>query len=506
MSKRIISRRGILGLSATAGISAVLAACGATPTPQVIEKVVEREVTKIVEGTPQVVVETVVVQETVVVKETVQVAAPTAAAQGPIVLKMLWRITNPQEEPAMNALWDRFEELNPNIKISPRVFAPYPEVETKAQAWLAANDPMAIFECIAGPVARFLASREQCFPLQPFVDRDSYDLTDFYPMTMTLCRYRGDLIALPSMTFPTFMSYNKDLFAEAGLDNPPMDWDDTNWNWDTWMTYAQKLTKFGDDGNPTQYALAGMGDTRYFTRHYGLEWFNKEMLDDGYPKEFCPEREAMTALLQQMQDWMYKSHYSTSPAEEQTISAGVPLFKTGKIGTQHDSVGGLVGNADIEAFEYGFCPEPWPVDRPRWNYAYPDQWYIPKPQKYVDACWELMKFTVSEEGCKYHPIMSNTAIAPRMSMAGYYASYVMTNLTTARHEYTREELDFALKGMDYCQTTWAHGAIEYFRYWFESLQPNLEALFANEMTPEDCMNNIEKSVTAIMAETNPDWL
>jgi hypothetical protein len=105
MSKRIISRRVILGLSATAGISAVLAACGATPTPQVIEKVVEREVTKIVEGTPQVVVETVVVQETVVVKETVQVAAPTAAAQGPIVLKMLWRITNPQEEPAMNALW-----------------------------------------------------------------------------------------------------------------------------------------------------------------------------------------------------------------------------------------------------------------------------------------------------------------------------------------------------------------------------------------------------------------
>jgi len=73
--------RGSLGLAG----AAALAACGATSTPQVVEKVVtqviEREVTKIVEGTPQVVKETVVVESTVLVEKEVEVtAAPPANA------------------------------------------------------------------------------------------------------------------------------------------------------------------------------------------------------------------------------------------------------------------------------------------------------------------------------------------------------------------------------------------------------------------------------------------
>jgi ABC-type glycerol-3-phosphate transport system substrate-binding protein len=70
--KERVSRRRLLGavgtLTGVCAAGAVLAACGATPTPQVIEK----EVTKIVEGTPQVVKETVVVTQEVekVVKET----------------------------------------------------------------------------------------------------------------------------------------------------------------------------------------------------------------------------------------------------------------------------------------------------------------------------------------------------------------------------------------------------------------------------------------------------
>lgn len=472
-----LSRRQLLRLSALAGASAITAGCAMTPAPA---------------GEQQVVKETVIVE--------------VQKAQELTILKMLWRITNPQEEPAMNALWDRFEELNPGVKISPRVFAPYPEVESKIQAWLAASDPPAIFECIAGPAMRYLASRDQCFPLQPLVDRDGYDLSDFYPMTMTLCYYRGELFALPSMTFPTFMMYNVDRFKEVGLDLPPMDWDDKDWNWDTWTTYAAALTEFGSDGKPTKFAQESWGDRRYFTRHFAVEWFNREMLDDGYPKEFAPDKDSLVDVLQFVQDSMYKHRFVPTPAESQEIATGIPLFKTGNFGMQLSSVGGLVGNADITAFEYGLAPIPYPVDRPRWNYAYPDQWYIPKPQKYVDTCWELMKFTVSEEGCKYHPIMSNTAIAPRMSMAGYYASYVMNNLKTEQHKYTRAELDFALKSMDVCETTWAHGSIEYFRYWFEALQPNLELLFNNEMTPDECVEAVRVLAEAIMEETNPDWL
>jgi hypothetical protein len=58
-------RQALKSLLALGVGAAALAACGATPTPQVVEKVVEKEVTKIVEGTPQVVKETSVVEKIV---------------------------------------------------------------------------------------------------------------------------------------------------------------------------------------------------------------------------------------------------------------------------------------------------------------------------------------------------------------------------------------------------------------------------------------------------------
>ncbi len=66
MSTRI-SRRGLLGWIAMGGAGALLGACSPTATPQVpTPKIVEKEVTKVVQGTPQVVKETVVVKPTAV--------------------------------------------------------------------------------------------------------------------------------------------------------------------------------------------------------------------------------------------------------------------------------------------------------------------------------------------------------------------------------------------------------------------------------------------------------
>jgi len=84
-----VSRRAILRCAALAGTglagTAVLAACGATPTPQtikeVVTQVVEKEVTKIVESTPQVVKETVVVEVTAAAATGAPMPAATSAEQ-----------------------------------------------------------------------------------------------------------------------------------------------------------------------------------------------------------------------------------------------------------------------------------------------------------------------------------------------------------------------------------------------------------------------------------------
>ena len=96
MASKRVSRRAFLRRAAAFGgmaaVGSLAAACGATPTPEVIEKVVEKvvtqvvekEVTKIVAGTPVTVKETVVVEKavtSVVEKEVTKIVEVPAKAE-----------------------------------------------------------------------------------------------------------------------------------------------------------------------------------------------------------------------------------------------------------------------------------------------------------------------------------------------------------------------------------------------------------------------------------------
>jgi ABC-type glycerol-3-phosphate transport system substrate-binding protein len=301
------------------------------------------------------------------------------------------------------------------------------------------------------------------------------------------------------------MVYNKDLFDEAGLDYPTMDWDDDSWNWDVWMEYAEKLTKFDASGRPVQYAMSSIGDTRYALRNWGLEWWNKEMLETGYPTEFAPDKDGMIETLQHWQDLMYELKYVPTPAESDTMRAATPnLFLTGKMAMQMTAGSALVWGADIIDFEWGVCPIPYPVGRPRWNYSYIDPWAIITPQDHPDAAWELLKFAASVEGQQLYPIEALAFCAPRRSLEDYFADY-MLSYPSARHEFTREEIDVVLTANEICQLAWGHPAVEYERYQNEGLRPSWELLLANEIDGRECVARMEEAVMPIMEEITPEW-
>ena len=131
-----LSRRRFLSGAAIAAGAGLLAACGATPTPQVIEKVVEKEVTKIVEGTPVVVKETVVVQETVVVKET---AAPAPAGAGPVYIVYASQYSAPPTNTADDQIIATFEEANPGILVKKTTW-PGQDIHDKLRILATAGD------------------------------------------------------------------------------------------------------------------------------------------------------------------------------------------------------------------------------------------------------------------------------------------------------------------------------------------------------------------------------
>jgi multiple sugar transport system substrate-binding protein len=490
MNKDKLSRRDFLLYSTVTLSGLALAACQPAPTEEVTEAAKPTEPPEEEAEEPTV--------------ETEEPVATEAPAEEPIELRQLWRIMGANEEASMNALFDKFEEMHPNITID-RVFAPYPEVEDKANAWIASDEPPALWSPIAVGGIRFFATRDRLVDLGPLMDRDGFDLTDFYEPTLTLCKWQDTMIGLPSMNGPTFMFYNKNLFDEAGLDYPTMDWDDESWNWDTFGEYAKALTKFDDDGRPTQYSLVSFGDSRYRLRHFGIEWFNKETLESGYPSKFAPEREGLVQILQMIHDMMWVDHVVPTPAESEAMEAMSPdLFLTGQIAMTIATPSSLESYAEISEFDWGMAAIPYPVDRPRWNYMYPDQWFIIKPQEHLEACWELLKFVTSTEGYNYYPVDALGWVPPRRSSADYYTDFVL-NMESITHQYTSDDVALILAANETQETAWGHATVEYPTLWSEAIKPHLDLLNTNEIDAEEAVSRMEVDCTKLIDETTPDW-
>ena len=68
--------------------------------------------------------------------------------------------------------------------------------------------------------------------LAPYVerDRDELDVGDFFPAAWAAYTDGRHVWGIPHMSVPSFVWYNADLFDQAGVAFPPVDWDDRSWN------------------------------------------------------------------------------------------------------------------------------------------------------------------------------------------------------------------------------------------------------------------------------------
>ncbi|MCA1770957.1 MAG: extracellular solute-binding protein [Halomonas sp.] len=65
-----------------------------------------------------------------------------------------------------------------------------------------------------------LASQGMLLPLDPFIEREGYDLSDFHPVAIKSSRYEGRQYGIPVQTTPELLCYRKDILESAGLKPP----------------------------------------------------------------------------------------------------------------------------------------------------------------------------------------------------------------------------------------------------------------------------------------------
>jgi multiple sugar transport system substrate-binding protein len=93
-----------------------------------------------------------------------------------------------------------------------------------------------------------MSSRGQLLRLDPLIQRDRYDLRDYFERAVKQWQWEGKQTGLPRGYANQLLYYNVDLFQQAGRKVPPAEWTSTAWTWEEFLADARALTKTADDG------------------------------------------------------------------------------------------------------------------------------------------------------------------------------------------------------------------------------------------------------------------
>ncbi len=266
------------------------------------------------------------------------VVGPVSAAKK-VTLSMWGFITPPWIE-----TYREFERQHPNIKIKESLISQeWASSSEKFLAAMAAGNAPDVSIQNSHQFTQW-ASQGPFLNIAPFAERDGMRPEDWYPGQWDGTFFSGKQYALPGITDTRMLYWNKDLFAEVGLDPevPPATWDDLE-------IYTSKLVKKDANGKITQYGfIPYFGNT--WTWLYG--WLNgAKFLDETGRTVTCDSPEVEYAL-----QWMV-DFYDEYCGGAQTAASFLQGFQGA---AQDPFVNGrlaMVGNGNWMLWNFATMPD-----------------------------------------------------------------------------------------------------------------------------------------------------
>jgi len=393
-TRRALLLSGAKG-AAGGGVLLALAACGATPTPQVIEKVVEKEVTKViekevtklVEGTPQ------VVQQTVVVKETVVVQAPTKAVE-PVTVELL----TPDWGEKYNKIvfedvagW--FHDQHPECTIK---HVPAQSHQEKLLTQIAGGMPPDL-TYINYVNAIGFAFRGVLLPLDERFAAANLAIDDFLHGVTHSLMWNGKIYGFPMCYDAMGFYWNKNVYEEVGLDpeKPPRTIAELE-------EHSKKILKKTATGDIERvgYAPSSFSFITFAYMRGGQFYLDNEKKVTADDPKIVEDLQWEVALMKDLDVNKVSAFWS---ANSEAINAGT-VFPAGKMGLKYDGI--WMGSTFEEAaagtdFRYGltYVPsvngdikEQEKLYQPSWGLG------IPQGAKQPDWAWRFAKWYQVDNG------------------------------------------------------------------------------------------------------------
>lgn len=269
-----------------------------------------------------------------------------------------WQYVFDSRVQAMDQLIANFEAANPDITVKHVTF-PYADYQTRVTAAKLAGQGPDVVQLFYGWVDNFVAG-ELIQPLNPETFPHDEIESEFFSIVGAMKR-GDDYYGLPTAVRSLALFYNKNLFAEAGLDpeNPPATLDEL-------LAAAEATTKRDGAGNITSVGIAmGMAAQDHHWWREGLvrQFGGQPYSDDNRTVTYNDE--AGIAATTWQAD-LYRTHGVTQIGFMDEPQAA---FRAGLAAMSIDGTFRLGAFGAIEAFEWGVTELPANADGYRSNYA-----------------------------------------------------------------------------------------------------------------------------------------
>jgi multiple sugar transport system substrate-binding protein len=294
---------------------------------------------------------------------------------------MIW---DRNQEPGMRAIADRFEELNPGIKVKVEVLN-WGDYWTKLEAAATGENLPDLFWMHATQFYKY-ANAGMLMELGDKVAADSeIDYSNYQEGLAKLYELDGKNYAIPKDIDTIGLWYNKTLFDKAGLSYP-----DETWTWDDLLEAAKKLT----DTKNKVYGFAapvnrqeGIDNLIYQNGGFVLSEDKKQ---SGYGKS-----EAQEAI----QKWVdFSTKYKVSPTAEQFSETGpYEMLSSGRVAMMLLGSWMVAPNAENDYIRENCDIAVLPKMKKRASIANGLGNVVAATTKHPEAAWKFAKYMGSEE-------------------------------------------------------------------------------------------------------------
>jgi len=401
---------------------------------------------------------------------------------------------SPQEQDAVKKMVEDFNSKHDNINVKPQ-YVPNDGYEEKMTTMLAGGNPPDIAYMGAGMAWQW-AMDGKTLDLQPWVDADE-ETSTLLPNT-TYTYDNGKVMSTSLAISNMLMYYNRKLFADAGVDAPPVT-GETAWTWDQFVEVAKQLTKDSSGKTPNDEGFDPSKISTYGVS-YGAWWLEPVWsaggdvaTEDG--KTFTLNSPEAVDAFQKLQDLIYVHHVAPTPAAAESLPSTDILMRTGKLAMDINGMWKVLDYSNSKNLDWGMGVSPiikTPITR---LFGIPI--IVSATVKNPDAAYEFYRWRYSPERIDLYakglwmPLPTSYYTEPDKikewldPAKGVYPEEAHQVLIDYSLKYSPKQLpDYWLKNQQQINT--------------EAINPALTSLWANEGTAKELLDKAAQVAAPLM--------